>query len=71
MEFALLYEFGVCFCDNMTHFRLNWLPELATGGPGPAAEDPAEASALEIDGPAPPGVEHEEVLKVHRFTSQY
>ena len=53
----------VCFSGYRT-FSIEWIPELATGGPGPAAEDPAEASALEIDGPAPPGVEHDEVLKV-------
>ena len=39
--------------------------ELATGGPGPptaAAEAPAP-TAFVIDGPVPPGVEHDEALE--------
>ena len=37
--------------------------ELATGGPPEAEAAEAPAAALEIDGPAPHGVEHDEALE--------
>ena len=37
--------------------------ELATGGPPEAEAAEAPAAALEIDGPAPHGVEHDDALE--------